>query len=44
MVDATIVAVPNNRNAKEANEAVKAGQTPKEVGGTVRMALCVLKA
>ena len=30
MVDATIVPVPKNRNTKEENEAVKAGQTPKE--------------
>jgi len=29
MVDATIVPVPKNRNTKEENEAVKAGQTPK---------------
>src|SRR3982075_989581 len=29
MVDATIVPVPKNRNSKEENEAVKAGQTPK---------------
>jgi IS5 family transposase len=30
MVDATIVPVPKNRNTKEENEAVKAGQTPEE--------------
>jgi IS5 family transposase len=30
MVDATIVPVPKNRNTKEENEAVKAGQTPQE--------------
>jgi IS5 family transposase len=30
MVDATIVAVPKSRNSHEENEAVKAGQTPKE--------------
>jgi transposase, IS5 family len=29
MVDATIVPVPKNRNTKEENDAVKAGQTPK---------------
>jgi IS5 family transposase len=30
MVDATIVPVPKNRNTKEENDAVKAGQTPQE--------------
>ena len=30
MVDATIVAVPKQRNTREENEAVKAGQTPPE--------------
>jgi transposase, IS5 family len=30
MVDASIVPVPKNRNSKEENEAVKAGQTPQE--------------
>ena len=29
MVDATIVPVPKNRNTKDENEVVKAGQTPK---------------
>src|SRR5712671_4060398 len=30
MVDATIVAVPKQRNSREDNEAVKAGKTPEE--------------
>src|SRR5208282_1300213 len=30
MVDATIVSVPKQRNSREENEAVKAGETPKE--------------
>jgi len=30
MVDATIVAVPKQRNSKDENEAVKAGQTPQD--------------
>ena len=30
MVDATIVAVPKQRNTREQNEAVKAGQTPED--------------
>jgi len=30
MVDATIVPVPKQRNTREENEAVKAGQTPKD--------------
>ena len=30
MVDATIVAVPKQRNSRDENEAVKAGQTPSE--------------
>ena len=32
MVDATIVAVPKQRNSRDENEAVKAGQTPAEWG------------
>lgn len=30
MIDATIVAVPKQRNTREENEAVKAGQTPED--------------
>ena len=30
MVDATIVPVPKQRNTREENEAVKAGQTPED--------------
>jgi hypothetical protein len=44
MFDATIAPVPKNRNTQEENEAVKAGQAPKEVGGTVLKALGFLKA
>jgi hypothetical protein len=44
MFHATIAPVGKNSNTKEENEAVKAGQAPKEVGGTVLKALGVLKA
>ena len=30
MVDATIVPVPKHRNTREEDEAVKAGETPKD--------------
>ena len=30
IIDATIVSVPKQRNTKEENEALKAGQTPEE--------------
>jgi hypothetical protein len=35
MFHATIAPVRKNSYTKEENEAVKAGQAPKEVGGTV---------
>ena len=36
MVDATIVPVPNQRNSREENEAVKAGKTPRNGRKTPR--------
>ena len=36
MVDATIVAVPKQRNTREENDAVKAGQTPQDWRGNPR--------